>query len=277
MARAMNILYKYCDQRGIKKILKSLELKLPYISEVNDPFECFPFIYCPNDKLAIETRFLSVLKHRNMLPPAGYNQKLDEQFEKGELQNFLVGRQREYQKEWNRCNCLLSVSRNARKTVMWAHYADKHKGVVIGIDFDNIFPNCSIGKMYPVDYSKQRPKRNILEKPKESVRETARKVLMTKSKSWKYEEEFRGIFCVDSLKKLQRQRLACIKDFNGKETWFLRLNPESIRKVVFGLYIEDSLKLDIKKLIERPELQHVKLYHVEESETYTFKLVEENR
>jgi hypothetical protein len=42
----MNVLYKYCDQKGIVKILESLELKLPYISQVNDPLECLPLFRC---------------------------------------------------------------------------------------------------------------------------------------------------------------------------------------------------------------------------------------
>jgi hypothetical protein len=46
----MNILYKYCDQLGIVKILGALELKLPYISEVNDPLECLPIFYSPDGK-----------------------------------------------------------------------------------------------------------------------------------------------------------------------------------------------------------------------------------
>ena len=62
----MNILYKYCDQLGIVKILESLELKLPYISEVNDPLECLPFFYCPDDKSAIEARYLLALKRKKM-------------------------------------------------------------------------------------------------------------------------------------------------------------------------------------------------------------------
>jgi len=77
---------------------------------------------------------------------------------------------------------------------------------------------------------------------------------------------------VDHLEILQRQGLAHLKDFNGKKTWFLRLNPVSIREVIFGLYTDESLKSDIRKLIERQDLQHVKLYQAEESETYTLNL-----
>jgi len=63
-----------------------------------------------------------------------------------------------------------------------------------------------------------------------------------------------------------------LKSFNGKKTWFLRLNPESIREVVFGLYTEKKLKEDIKGLIKRPDLKHINLRQAEESEKYTLKL-----
>lgn len=270
----MNILYKYCDQLGIVKILGALELKLPYISEVNDPFECLPFFYCPDDRTAIEARYLSACKRRNIPPSEDYKQKLNQQFEKGEIQKYLVESQRKFQEEWNqRKGCLLSVSKTAKESVMWAHYADKHKGAVIGIDFDNLFGVEM--KMNSVDYSKERPKVNISEEPEGSVSlEAYEKAIMTKSSSWKYEEEFRTIFLVDNLEKLQRQGLACPKDFNGKKTWFFRLNPESIREVIFGLNTEESLKLAISELIERPELQHVKLYQAEKSETYTLNLID---
>ncbi len=262
----MNILYKYCDQLGAVKILESLELKLPSISEVNDPLECLPFLYCPDDKSAIEAQYLSALGRRNMLPSADYKQKL----EKGEIHKVLEEEQRNFIRDWNqRKGRLLSVSETAQSTVMWAHYSDKHKGAVIGIDFDNIHHvKMKIG---PVDYSEQRPKINILS---DITLDKFRRVLFTKSVDWEYEKEFRVIFLVDDLEGLQQRDLACLKDFNSQKTWFLRLNPESIRKVVFGLYTEKGLKSAIEKLIGRPELQHVKLYQAEESETYTLNLVE---
>jgi len=270
----MNVLYKYCDQEGIEKILETLELKLPYISHVNDPLECLPFFYCPNDKAAIEARYLSALERRKMLPSADYKQKLNEQFEKGEIQNKLVEGQRGLQKDWNqRKGCLLSVSKTAKESVMWAHYADKHEGGVIGIDFDSIFsPNKGI-LMESVTYSKKRPEINILEEPEGSVSlEAYQKAIMTKSDSWRYEKEFRTIFLVDLLEELQQQGLAHLKDFKGKKTWFLRLNPVSIREVVFGLYTDNDFKSKIRKLIERQDLKHVKLSQAEESETYTLNL-----
>ncbi len=267
----MNILYKYCNQIGTVKILESLELKLPYISEVNDPLECLPFFYCPDDKVAIETRYLSVLKKRNIPKLANYKQVLNELYEKGEIQKRLADSSRKLQTEMNLKSCLLSVSKTARNTVMWTHYADEHKGAIIGIDFNSIFPKTGI-EMDRVNYTEERPRINILtdfEIPPEAFLIT----ILTKSSDWEYEQEFRAIFPVDALEDLRTQGLASLKDFNNKKTWFLRLNPASIREIVFGLYTEKRLKLAIRKIIEQPELKHVQLYQAQESETYLLDLI----
>ena len=169
---------------------------------------------------------------------------------------------------------MLSVSETAQSTVMWAHYSNEHNGTVIGIDFDNIFPKLGL-KMHLVNYSKQRPKLNIWDDfETQEFRAKYFETLSTKSIDWAYEREFRTIFEDRYLIGLEKLGLACLKNFNGEKTWFLRLNPESIREVIFGLYTEDGLKSAIQKLIKRLELQHVKLYQAEESETYTFNLVE---
>ncbi len=265
----MNVLYKYCDLKGIK-ILESLELKLPYISDVNDPLECMPFLFCPDDKSAIEAKYLSVLQKRNMAPPINYEQALDDLYSKGEIQKGLSESSRRTQDNWNQKNCLLSVSKAATNTVMWAHYSALHKGVVIGIDFDCIFPDREI-QMDDVNYSDKRPIINILtdfEMPPEAFLKT----ILTKSSDWAYEQELRAVISNSNLVELEKQGFACFKEFNGKMTWFLKLQPQSIKEVIFGLDTKDSLKLAIKELIKKTELQHIQLYQAKESETYTLGL-----
>ncbi len=263
----MNVLYKYCDQKGVVKILESLELKLPSVSQVNDPLECLPFIFCPEDKLAMKEQWLRTFKRNHIVPPVNWEQKLNEQFEKGEIQRNLTDGLREHLHDLRQKSFLLSVSQEARSTVMWAHYSDEHKGGVIGIDFDKIF------KVHRVNYSEQRPRMNILDDfESKEFSEKYFETLLTKSAEWAYEREFRAIFDDDCLMGLGQQ--ACLKDFNGQKTWFLRLSPESIREVILGLYTENSLKSAIEKLVERPELQHVRLRQAEESETYTLNLTD---
>ena len=106
----------------------------------------------------------------------------------------------------------------------------------------------------------------------EFTRENSLKIASTKSFAWSYEKEFRAVFDDASLMDWAQQGLTCLRDFNGNKTWFLRLNPESIREVVFGLDTSDALKANIRKLKERKDLQHIELLQAEESETYTLKL-----
>jgi hypothetical protein len=262
----MNVLYKYCDRVGVEKILETLELMLPYISEVNDPLECKPCICKQGGTAAMEEQCRRSLRRKGREPSANWREVLQKKIQRGEdskLQQNIA----EDIDNMKRRSCLLSVSKTARNTVMWAHYTEKHKGGVIGFDFEYYFRN-----MEPVRYSKQRPKLNIWDIG--SSKEKYFKTLITKSSEWKYEKEYRQIVDDSDLRGYEKNGLACIKDFNGKKTWFLRLNPESIKEVIFGLYAEDGLKSAIKKLIERPELRHVKLYQTEESETYTLNLVE---
>jgi hypothetical protein len=250
-----------------------LELKLPYLSKVNDPLECKPFFDDQGGTYAMEEQCIRSLKRKGRVPSSNWKQILQKKRQTGEVLKL--------KKELTKCiddmkqrSCLLSVSKTANNTVMWAHYANKHKGGVIGIDFDKIFPGFRIN-MEIVDYSAQRPKLNIWDVSySREFKEKYFKTLITKSSEWVYESEFRNIFDDADLMNLEKDGLACLKDFNGQQTWFLRLNPESIREVIFGLYAKESLKLAISKLIERPELQHIKLYQTEESETYTLNLVD---
>ncbi|MEJ2648218.1 MAG: DUF2971 domain-containing protein, partial [Sedimentisphaerales bacterium] len=202
----------------------------------------------------------------------GYKQSLNGLYENGEIQKMLANSSRELQKIKNCETCLLSVSKTARNTVMWAHYADEHKGTIIGIDFDSVMPNNTGIRMDRVNYTEERPSINVLtdfEIPPEAFFRT----ILTKSSDWKYEQEFRTIFSVNILEDFRTQGLASLKDFNNKKTWFLKLNPASIREIVFGLYTEKSLILAIRKIIERAELQHVQLYQAQESETYLLNLI----
>jgi hypothetical protein len=234
-----------------------------------------PIFYCPNDKNTIELKFLDTLKKRNLTPSSNYKVQLDKLFQNGTIQKKLVDGQKQAQMQWNQINCLLSFSKTARDTVMWAHYAKRHKGIVIGIDFDIFFSKNHSLQMDAVNYSSKRPKINILEEPTGRISPDAiDRILMTKSLSWEYEQEFRTFICNKDLDILKNDDLACYKDFKGKNTWFLRLNPSSIKEIVFGISTLDNIKSSVQNLVKKPELNHITLYKAEESETYDFNLAE---
>lgn len=204
---------------------------------------------------------------------------MKEKYKKGDVQKELKEIAQRLYKEWHQTKgFLLCVSKTAQNPVMWAHYTDNHKGAVIGIDFNSIFRglNWVRGvKMERVRYSKKRPRIDVvIDTLSKAWGKAFNKTVLTKSDNWSYEQEFRTIFLDDILKDFREQNLASLKELDGKKTWLLRLNPSSIKEVVFGLDTEESLKSDIRKLKSHPELQHIKLYQATESDTYIFNLID---
>lgn len=267
----MNVLYKYCCTYGIERILEDLELKMPFISDVNDPLECTPHFYYPDDDV-IESSFLFSLNGR-ILPATEYKRQHKEYAKtvkslKEELPKTTLS--------MNESNCMLSVSKTAQNIVMWAHYAERHKGAVIGIDFDNAYSDTLKVTMQQVEYSENRPKINVLKayENKTIPNEIIEKFVMTKSDSWRYEEEYRRMFDHNTLIEMKQQGLVNLKKIkpeDERESWLLKLNPASIKEIIFGLHADD-LKEKISKLKERQHLQHIQLRKTEVSETYDFNI-----
>lgn len=276
----MNILYKYCDQLGIIKILGMLQLKLPRISEVNDCYECDPAFICNSDLLAFEKACLLAFKRRNTPVPNDFKELLPAKFRSDEYKARLIEGMRQAYDEWQQKGCLLSVSGTSKNPAMWAHYADRHKGAVIGIDFDSIYSDpekASCLKMRSVTYSDTRLEVDVLQDPlSEEGNKRLIEILMTKSNDWRYEKEFRNVFYDLMLEDLQKQGLATCREIDKNKTWFLKLNPASVKEIVFGLDTDESLKSAIKKLLVQPGLEDVRLYQaVESKESYNFDLIEQ--
>ena len=74
--------------------------------------------------------------------------------------------------------------------LMWAHYADSHKGFIVGFDTSSLSPmeEGDRGSVFPVVYEDKLEPININEDP------TFFKRLYLKSKVWTYEQEYRLIY-----------------------------------------------------------------------------------
>lgn len=94
---------------------------------------------------------------------------------------------------------ILSLSDEPENTIMWAHYAENHQGMCVGIDPRNSaisqyrpqakYDHCApIFHMRKVTYSSRFPKIK-----KENIVESATRVFFTKYVEWKYEREYRLI------------------------------------------------------------------------------------
>lgn len=273
----VNILYKYCDPKGGLEILKSGELKLPFVSDVNDPYEVNPYVYCGNDKEKLKQMILSSLSSQELLPENYDEDKILDDCEKNNVRENLIREKKRDFEEMKKRSCLLSVSGNKSSSLMWAHYAQGHCGIAIGIDFNLLFlmnEKASGIRMKLVDYLEERVQFDVLDPLDYRL---VKDILKRKSIYWKYEEEFRCLFAEKledpsgmSLESLHLQGLAVKKDFEGKDKWFVKFNPDSVREIIFGIQTEDSLKERIISLKEK--FPNVNLYQAEETETYKLKI-----
>jgi hypothetical protein len=139
--------YYFTDSEHGLAALRDRRLKVARIHELNDPFEF----------LGVE---LSDKKFRRALTETKY--------------------------ELSKSNGLLCFSKSWGHPMLWAHYADKHRGICLGFDVNG-------AKLEHVSYVNSR-----FPKPaKPQSGSFVRKLLYTKFAHWSYEDEYRLYVSLD--------------------------------------------------------------------------------
>jgi hypothetical protein len=154
---------------------------------------------------------------------------------------------------------VLSLSRNNDNVLMWGHYADSQRGIVIG--FKKASGYFSIAKN--VDYSDKIYKLDggILDDPflyNEKSRNELNKLLLTKSIDWEYENESRCIFdveieyknCVD--KPLFKEHYPqLVKKLKNHDDYIdMPFSTDSIDSIYLGVNIKEDNKKRFLALIK---------------------------
>jgi len=149
--------------------------------------------------------------------------KFDSHFQKQAATDYAF-------KKWDSQIGILSLSAAEKNLLMWAHYADSHRGMLIEFNPKHIFfngPNPSdaefnFGMLTKVIYSKDRPKDRV---GVTSVLEII-PMLKIKSEEWIKEQEWRVYEMLDR----RAEQVA-----KGSETVHLfKLPPDCIKRVVVG-------------------------------------------
>jgi hypothetical protein len=127
---------------------------------------------------------------------------------------------------------ILSLTTTKKNLLMWAHYTESHKGMLIELDPKHPFfkpPNAAnhieFGTLAKVVYSEKRPRHKIGEFPTAAD-------FCVKSLDWEYEHEWR----VFQLLEKSDQKL---QTGNGV-IYLFNLPPESIKGVVMGCRMEKN-------------------------------------
>ena len=203
-------------------------------SDFNDPFDCDINMQIRNssqDKIQnYFDRYL--IKHFGAKELTGVNTEniSRENFER------LLNRVAKKVTKRKGIACFLS---NCENLLMWAHYANSHKG--ISLKFDILEDTEFFSPAKKVIYTKDYPEYDYLTDKNDFVNQ----MFFTKSKEWEYEGEVR-----------------ILKNKNGN----YQFSQNSLKEVIFGCKISDGDKKTLTKVLEN-YYPNTKILQATKSET----------
>jgi hypothetical protein len=180
------ILYKYASFDDGKKILESGSVRFTQPKFFNDPFDLPSY---PEEESANPTGGIFAKLHimgKNLI--------------------------------WRDNTGILSLTRTPTNPLMWAHYADKHRGMVIGIDAFAAGLTDETANLIPAQYGSviyvsQRQDQPFISKPQSPLAvgstyhfphdhyEKLQRLFLHKPLCWSYEEEVRVVKCLKGISK----------------------------------------------------------------------------
>jgi|SRR6266850_1779360 len=148
---------------------------------------------------------------------------------------------------------ILSLSEIAGHELMWAHYADSHKGLVLCFDEQHAFFNRRRSENDEFYFVR---KVHYSDSPALSMASLDGDVLLvTKGTKWTYEKEWRMLL---PLKDATRAVVV-----GGDTVHLFEFPPEALKGIILGAHATDVTKASVQRLLnDRAELRHVLLSQV---------------
>ncbi len=174
------------------------------------------------------------------------------------FRNWLAG----FNIAWQDCckdDRIFCVVENYDNLLMWAHYADCHKGAVIKLrcipELDT--PMCAAT---PIIYSERMPVRSIIEdyyhRAPDDPLELVQKLFYIKSADWSYEKEWRVVLGTTG---------------NSGENYDMNsIHKEEIEAIYLGCKMTDLYRNKILEIVNTA-MQHVTVFQARKNQKY-FKL-----
>jgi len=148
----------------------------------------------------------------------------------------------------------LCMSLNGRHPLMWAHYAQEHRGLVI--EFDEAAPcfnrrhsdNDELGSFRKVLYSATRP---VLDS--DAGDDWFKRLALTKAIEWAYEEEVRFLGMLSTADRMV-----------GEGIHLLNIPPSALRSITLGCRADNTTANMVKKTLgENHAASHIALFRAE--------------
>ena len=220
----MPTLYRYLSASSALKTLESLRLRVGLLPELNDPFDCSPHFVGGDDH---EREVSKVIVQRIFLE-----------------RSVNTG--------------VLCFSRTWSEPVLWSHYANSHKGMVLVLTRE---PGADLIK---IKYLRERlpiQTADVLDDSKgDTIRRRLTETYWVKSPTWRYERETRLIIPLTECDP-------------SAGSYFVQLPKHMLVGVILGLRCECSPAY-LKRVFEKHNLPTAKIWITKKSEV-TFKLTRE--
>jgi len=257
-------LFKYCDARGID-ILQSLRLKVSPPNQFNDPFEFPPKVDFCIDNTDVKNRLTDPNWLRSAWEPSETETSF-EQFLTRHQSTFenatpeqAEGVRRKFQENAvrdqegvvnfiSKTYALACYSELPDNLLMWSHYTDRHRGIVIQFDLKNSFFSEAANLM-PVSYRSDRASASMIGRG--FVRRTRIVDCKNKKPCLSYEREWRQLFQLKDCTK--------VNDSEGTTCFYVNIPSGAIASVIFEVRCRPDTEMIVRELKKRPDLQHVRL------------------
>lgn len=256
-------LFKYLSPDKLVFFENCLVLLTPPIY-LNDPWDFLPKGRVPSEDeiLKVWREIEADIARSSVIAlPADYAQR--EQRERlvriraGVTSEAFVGGEGEnYQKEIGRFFGIVSLTELPLSRLMWAHYADSHRGFVAEFaageettGYGFTFRMCAVG---PVVAAKVKYRPDFQQISKNAG--NAHEVCWSKHPDWEEEKEWR-IIC-----PLQQSIARQVNRPGGSEPlkrYLLSFEPRWLRSVIFGMRMEAGVKQRLCDMLGREEFKHV--------------------
>ena len=144
----MNTMCKFCGSHGTD-ILRTLELKVTPPNQFNDPFEFTPRIYCSDSNSYAQRLFTNEVHLQKLYQMLKSDGQIDMPFKDFPafvqsrlhilvqmapeiLQISLPDTERDFLENVSKIMGVLCMAERRDSILMWGHYCDKPRGLVIG-------------------------------------------------------------------------------------------------------------------------------------------------
>jgi len=248
------MIYRYCTPAGFD-IPLNLRLRASRIYEFNDPFELAFGIQTETagdnvkkdfeEGLELLTQWKVKLKEQNI---SFKEDSIEDLIEK--VVDFQISDLRRVVKllrdQWNETHGVSCFSKFPDIIQMWAHYADYHKGIVIGLDEKVLTSNPE--ELADIIYDNEFIRIPVFANPNNIAlyEPYIKNILHRKEERWGYEKEVRVYINLEE------------KSLDGR--FYRDIPAEAVKEIYLGLRTDETTEIIAKEIANREKYKHLNVF-----------------